>query len=75
MFNSKKDEVMVNKIPTKAEKDKQVYDRFIELKSQPDMNITKATFKVMAEFGISAASTVHAIRNRIEKKMQTQKAV
>lgn len=65
---------MANKIPTKAEKDKQVYERFIELKEKPDMNITKATFKVMEEFGISAASTVHAIRNRMEKKMQTQTA-
>jgi hypothetical protein len=66
---------MANKIPTKAEKDRQVYERFIELKEKPDMNITKATFKVMEEFGIAAASTVHAIRNRMEKKMQARSAV
>ncbi len=52
-------------ITTKKDKDRAVYDRFMQLVDD-GLSKTDATYKVMSEFNICTPSTVLNIRKRIE---------
>lgn len=53
-------------ITTKKDKDRAVYDRFMQLVNDVGLSKTDATYKVMSEFNICTPSTVNNIRKRIE---------
>jgi len=53
------------KTVTKRNKDRAVYDRFMQLVDKGKSK-TEATYKVMSEFNICTPSTVLNIRKRIE---------
>jgi len=54
----------------KEAKDKQIYDEFVSLSSEPRAAATEGTKFLMKKYGIHSPSTLWAIRKRVENRMR-----
>jgi len=54
----------------KEAKDKQIYDEFVSLSSEPGAAATEVTKFLMKKYGIHSPSTLWAIRKRVENRMR-----
>lgn len=52
----------------KEAKDKQIYDEYVALSSEPGAAITKVNEYLMKKYNIHSPSTLWSIRKRVEKK-------